>query len=134
MADWIYDRRGRPQIIVDGDRFLDRSGVNTIAWINGTNTFTPTGGHAGWYENGVLWDIKNRCVGFTADSTNEMTHRPDLAEASAMPTISVSSRPPEFAASPDRPDKDGWSNIPLDYNFDDAIPLAPSFYEDIRGV
>ncbi len=134
MAEWIHDRRGHPQIIVDGDRFLDRSGINTIGWIHGTSTFTLTGQHAGWYENGVLWDIRNHCVGFKTEATGDMPTRPELVETRPMPDIGNSPRRPVFAGAPVRPEPGEWSNIPVDYNFDDATSLAPTFYEDIQGI
>jgi hypothetical protein len=134
MSEWIYDRQGRPQIIVDGDRFLDRSGINTIGWINGISVFTLTGQHAGWFENGVLWDIRNRCIGFTMEATGDFPTRPDITETRLMPDIGKRPRSPTLADTPIRPERCDWSNIPLDYNFDDVTPLAPTFYDDIQGV
>ena len=90
MAAWIYDWSGRPQIIVDGDRFLDRNGVNTVGWIDGTGTFTFDGQHAGWYEDGILRDTKNQCVGFAEEATGEMPSRPELTESRSMPDLGKS--------------------------------------------
>ena len=122
MAEWMYDRRGSPQIIVDGDRFLDRSGINTVGWLDGTSTFTLSGEHVGWYENGVLWDEKNHCVGFTAEATGDIPSRPDLAQTRPMPDIGKSPKRPAIEGAPIRPEQAGWSNVPLDYTFDEATP------------
>ena len=119
MSEWIYDRGGYPQIILDGDRFLDRGGINTIGWKHGTGAFTPTGYPAGWFENGVLSDIENQCVGFTADATGKIPSRPDEFRTRQMPNLGESPDPPEFKASPNRPEPGGFSTIPLDYIFDD---------------
>ena len=119
MAEWIYDRSGHPQIIVDGDRFLDRGGINTIGWNDGTATFTPTGHPAGWFEDGVLSDVENQCVGFTGDATGKVPARPDELRARQMPNLAESPDRPDFKAAPNRPAAGDFSTIPLDYVFDD---------------
>jgi len=119
MADWIYDRSGYPQIIIDGERFLDRGGINTIGWTDGTGTFTPTGQPAGWFENGVLSDIENKCVGFTADATGGVPARPELKADRPMPNLNEGPSRPEFLTTPARPEPGDFSTIPLDYVFDD---------------
>ena len=134
MAKWIYDRSGRPQIIVDNNRFLDRSGNKTMGWIDGTGTFTLTGQHAGWFENGVLSDLRNQWAGFTEDAAAEIPSRPELTQTRPIPDICKSPTRPDFEDPPTRPERGDFSTIPLDYFFDDKKPLAPSFYEDIQGV
>ena len=133
MAAWIYDRTGQPQIIVDGDRFLDRSGTNTVGWISGDGTFTRTGQHAGWFENGVLSDRRNQWAGFTARAAEGIASRPELSER-PMPHISKCPTRPQFDTTPPKPNTGDFSTVPLDYFFDDTKPLAPSFYDDIQGV
>ena len=119
MADWIYDRTGYPQIIVDGDRFLDRGGINTIGWNDGSAIYSPTGHHVGWFENGVLSDAENQCVGFTSDATGKVPTRPELKGDRPMPNLGESPEPPEFTAIPNQPEAGDFSTIPLDYVFDD---------------
>jgi hypothetical protein len=119
MTEWIYDRSGYPQIILDGDRFLDRGGINTIGWKDGTGAFTPTGHPAGWFEDGVLSDIENLCVGFTADATGKIPARPAEVRARPMPNLAESPERPEFRPTPSRPESGDFSTIPLDYVFDD---------------
>ena len=133
MSDWIYDPSGRPQVIVDGDRFLNRNGNSTVGWIDGTATFTLTGQPAGWYENGVLWDLKNQLAGFTEAAT-DVPSRPEITQTRPMPDLVKRPSRPELEPAPDRPPEGEFSTVPLDYLFDDAKPLAPSFYEDIQGV
>ncbi len=134
MAEWIYDRSGRPEIIVDGDRFLDRSGNKTMGWIDRTGVFTLTSEPAGWFENGVLSDLLNRWAGFTAEATGEIPSRPEITQTRPIPDICKSPNRPDFEATPTRPERGDFSTIPLDYFFDDKKPLAPSFYDDIQGV
>jgi hypothetical protein len=128
MADWIYDQSGHPPIVVDGDRFLNRSGVTTIGWINGTEIFTVAGQHAGWFEDGVLSDLQNRWAGFTADATGETPSRPAELRTRPMPDLGESPSQPDFGAAPIRPEPGGVSKIPLEYIFDDAQPLAPTVH------
>jgi hypothetical protein len=129
MADWVYDRRGRPQIIVDENRFLDKSGTETLGWRNGVNTYGIDGSDAGWFENGVLWDKRNHCVGFVAEATGDMPSRPDPVDPPPMPSLNEMTvghadlghptvKVPEFPAALSQPEKGDWSNIPLEYCFD----------------
>ena len=134
MAEWIYDRTGRPQIIIDGDRFLDRSGNKTMGWIDGNGAFTLAGQHAGWYEDGVLWDLRNHWAGFTEEATRNIPSQPEVTQTRPMPDTGNSPNRPEFEPTSIRPEAGDFSTIPLDYFFDDPKPLAPSFYEDIQGV
>ena len=104
-----------------------------MGWIGGTGTFTLSGRHTGWYENGVLWDTKNQLAGFTEDAS-DIPSRPELTLARSLPDLAKCPRRPEFQPVPARPKQGEFSTIPLDYFFDDVKPLAPSFYDDIHGV
>ena len=119
MIEWVYDRGGYPQIIVDGNRFLDRGGINTIGWNDGNATYTATGHHAGWFEDGVLSDAENRCVGFTANATGKIPSQPELKGDRPMPELNEGPEPPEFRAVPEKPEPGDFSTLPLDYVFDD---------------
>jgi hypothetical protein len=135
MAEWIYDRSGRPQIIVDDNRFLDRSGNKTVGWIEGAGTFTLAGQHAGWFEDGVLSDLQNQWAGFTEDAAAEIPSRPEITQTRPMPEIGKRPTRPDFEDIPTPPEKScAFSTVPLDYFFDEKKPLAPSFYEDIQGA
>lgn len=79
MADWMFDRRGRAALIVDGGCF--RSGRGTVvAWISGDNAYSLGGRHVGWFENGVLYDSQNRALGFLRDATGGEREEPPRAE------------------------------------------------------
>lgn len=62
MAQWLYNRRGKATLIDDEDCIRDRAG-RVIAWISGNNIYLRSGRHAGWYEEGVLFDRENKALG-----------------------------------------------------------------------
>lgn len=75
MAEWLFDRNGRPQIIADGDCFRSADG-RVIGWISGNGARSLSGRHVGWYENGVLYDGSNLAIGFCSGATGYLPSRP----------------------------------------------------------
>ena len=84
MADWLFDRRGRPQLIYDGDCLLDIRG-QVCAWLSGDDVYSRRGRHIGWFEKGVVYDSQNRALGFLAGAKGSTPGRPGLAGAPGMP-------------------------------------------------
>jgi len=77
MTDWIFNKRGRATLIFDEDCFRDNRG-KVVAWIRGEDVYSLDGRHKGWFEGGVLYDSKNRALGFLADSTGHLPSRPGI--------------------------------------------------------
>ena len=119
MADWMFDRRGRAALIVDGGCF--RSGRGTVvAWISGDNAYSLGGRHVGWFENGVLYDSQNRALGFLRDATGYLPARPGTAGSPGMPGFGGTPGRPGLRGIPGRPGYGGWSPADLATYFDDG--------------
>lgn len=117
MAEWIFDRHGRPQIIMDKDCFRSARGA-VIGWIHANSAYSLQGAHRGWYEAGVLYDERNRAIGFSAFATGHLPSRPGLAGTPGMPGFAGRPGRPGFAGVPGRPGYGGWSDNELERLFE----------------
>lgn len=75
MANWMFDRSGRPTLFLDGDCICDRRG-HVAAWINGSNVHSRRGAHVGWFGGGVVYDSTNGALPFTGDRTGSTPSQP----------------------------------------------------------
>jgi hypothetical protein len=68
--DIIFDRFGAATLrfLVD-DRIIDWNGRH-IGFLYGVLAYNYKGEHVGWYENGVLRDLKGATAGFGVDPTD----------------------------------------------------------------
>jgi hypothetical protein len=116
MAEWLFDRNGRPQIIEDSDCFRSADG-RVIGWIIGNGAHALSGRHVAWYENGVLYDGSNLPIGFRSGATGYLPWRPGLSETPGIPGFAARPGRPGVAGVPGRPGFGGWSHIRLDRFF-----------------
>ena len=117
MADWMFDRDGRPQIIVDGDCFRSARGA-VIGWISGGSAYSLRGAHLGWYEGGVLYDGNNRAISYCRAATGHLPSRPGLSGTPGMPGFAGRPGRPGLAGVPGRPGYGNWSDVLLESFFE----------------
>ena len=84
MAEWLFDRNGKAQIIEDSDCFRSADG-RVIGWIIGNGAHSLAGRHVAWYEDGVLYDGSNLAIGFRSRATGYLPSRPGLSQTPDMP-------------------------------------------------
>jgi len=117
MAEWIFDRHGQPQIIVDGDCFRSADG-KVVGWISGNAAFSLSGRRVACYENGVLYDGSSFAIGFRAGATGYLPSRPRLSGSpQGMPGFAGRPRRPDLSRVPGGPGFRGWSHIRLNRFF-----------------
>ena len=109
MAEWMFDRHGKARIIWDSDKLRSSHGV-VVAWIEEPNVYFRGGRHAGWIEDGVLFDSHNRVLGFLRDAEGNLPSRPGLAGTPGMPGLAGTPGRPGFAGAPGRPGRGGYSS------------------------
>jgi hypothetical protein len=108
MADWVFDRHGRPQFICERDCLLDSRG-HVCAWLAGDNVYSTHGRHVGWFEQGVIYDSQNRALGFLEGATGPTPARPGLFGRPGTPGFAGRPGRPGLAGAPGRPGFGGWS-------------------------
>lgn len=116
MAEWLFDPNGIPRIIVDGNCFRSALG-RVIGWVQAQSAYSLGGSHLGWYEDGVLYDRKNRTVGFCYGATGHVPSRPGLTGTPGMPGFAAAPGLPGLAATPSRPGYGDWSDTDLENFF-----------------
>ena len=119
MAEWLFGRSGRAQLILDEDCFRNRFGA-VVGWLVDDGVYSKTGMHIGWFERGVIYDQANNTLGFTRDANGYTPARPGLAGVPGMPGFAGRPGRSGLAGRRARPGYGGWSQIPLDNYFDDA--------------
>jgi hypothetical protein len=107
MSEWIYDRQGQASAILDGD-CVRTDGGEVAAWISGSNLYSLSGEHIGWFENGVLRDSDNQVIAFLREAT-DLPSRPGLGGTPGTPGFSGKPGKPGFSGRPGRPGRGGWS-------------------------
>jgi hypothetical protein len=117
MADWLFDRVGKPSMILDGDCVRDKHG-HVVAWVAGSSVFTLRGNHCGWIDGGVIFDRSNQVLGFTAGCTGPIPSRPGLSGRPGMPGFAGRPGRPGLSGTPGRPGRSGWSKLNIETYFD----------------
>ena len=93
MAEWLFNSKGFPCLILDGIMIRNNRGY-VIGWIFGSNVHSSHGEHIGWFEGGVIYDINNCQLLFCRNHTAYLSSKPGLTGTSSMPG---------FASPPGRP-------------------------------
>lgn len=116
MAEWLFDRNGRPQIIEDGDCFRSADG-SMVGWLSGNGAYSLSGRPVAWYEKGVLYDGSYRAIGFRAGTTGHLPSRPGLSGTPDMPDFAAKPGRPSLPRVPSPLGFGGWSHIRLGWFF-----------------
>lgn len=116
MADWIFNKRGKATIIFDNDCFRDKRGT-VIGFRKGEDVYSLRGKHIGWFEEGVLFDARNKVLGFLSNATGPLPSTPGISGSPGMPGFSGMPGWPGFSGTPGRPGYSGWSELDLEEYF-----------------
>jgi hypothetical protein len=128
LVTWIYDEIGCAGAVLDDFCIRNLAG-NTVAWVFGLSVFSLRGEHIGWYEDGVLFDIHNRILGFIPGATGLRTEPPALAPEPPLPAFSKRPHVPTLRGRVARPSGRGWSASCLASYLDLAdMPSAAAGY------
>lgn len=84
-----------------------------MGWVFGLSVFSLKGEHVGWFEDGVLYDIENRVLGFVPGAPGMQLEMPALAPEPAMPAFSKRPYVPGLRGRCLRPRGGGWSSQSL---------------------
>jgi hypothetical protein len=116
MAEWLFDRRGRPRIIFDEDNIRSARG-KVIAWISGNSVYSLQGRHLGWFEGGVVFDSRNCPIAFSCNRTGSLPSVPGIGGTPGMPGFAGVPGRPGLAGTPGRPSQGGWSQLDIEDYF-----------------
>jgi len=119
MAEWLFDKSGKPTLILDNDCIRNQSGV-VIGWLYGNGAFSMNGAHIGWFERGVVYDRNNNALGFTQQADGYIPSRPGLAGTPGMPGFAGRPGRPGFSGMHGRPGLGGWSQAFLGSYFSET--------------
>ena len=112
MHTWVFDETGVAGAILD--EFCVRTTLGEpAAWLFGLSLFSITGEHIGWCEDGVLFDVDNRMLGFVPGAPGLAHDFPAMLAPPPMPTLSKRPHVPTLRARPARPARSGWSTCAL---------------------
>ncbi len=113
MLIWVYDEIGCAGAILDEFCLRSLAG-KTVGWVFGLSVFSLKGEHIGWFEDGIVYDIGNRALGFVPGAEALALALPALAPVPAMPVFSKRPHVPGLRARAARPRANGWSAHGLD--------------------
>lgn len=107
MVTWVYDEIGCAGAILDEFCLRDLSG-QTVGWVFGLSVFSLKGEHIGWFEDGMLFDVDNKVLGFVPGATAAL-ELPALAPEPAIPALGKRPCVPTLRGRTARPRGNGWS-------------------------
>lgn len=116
LAEWLFDRSGNAQIILDGERLRDRRG-SVIAWISGSSIYSLRGQHIGWFEGSVIYDSNNCALAFSRNRTGHLPSVPGIGGTPGMPGFAGVPGRPGFSGTPGKPGRGGWSSHDVEQYF-----------------
>ena len=108
MLTWVYDEIGCAGAILDEFCLRNLAG-STVGWVFGLSVFSLKGEHIGWFEDGVLYDIENKVLGFVPGTKGLLLALPPLASDPAVPVFSKRPHVPSLRGRSARPRGKGWS-------------------------
>jgi len=116
MADWLFNKTGLAQLILDGDYIRNAHG-SVVGWIKGENMYSLGGRHIGWFDDGVIYDSNNCALAFIHTRTGSLPSVPGLSGTPGMPGFSGVPGCPGFSGTPGKPGRGGWSKHSADEYF-----------------
>lgn len=109
MVTWVYDEIGCAGAILDEFCIRDLSG-DAVGWVFGVSMFSLKGEHIGWFEDGVIYDVENRVLGFIPGARGLLLDPPALAAEPAVPRFAKRPYVPTLRGRSARPRASGWSS------------------------
>lgn len=128
MVTWVYDEIGCAGALLDEFCIRNLAG-DTVGWVFGVSMFSLKGEHIGWFEDGVMYDVHNRVLGFVPGARGLALDVPALAPEPPMPVFSKRPYVPSLRGRTARPRGTGWSGACLaSYLAQRQVPAAcPAF-------
>ncbi len=124
LVTWVYDESGCAGAILD--EFCIRNvGGSTVGWVFGVSVFSLKGEHIGWFEDGVLFDVENKVLGFVPSAKGLVLRKPVLAPAPVMPPFTKRPCAPTLRGRSMRLRGSGWSSACLASYLDGCQPATP---------
>lgn len=108
MLTWVYDETGQAGAILDEFCIRNLDGV-PVGWVFGLSVFGLHGEHIGWFEDGMLFDVENRAIGFVMGAKHLPTPCPPLSAPTQIPRFSKRPHCPSLRGRPPRRARSGWS-------------------------
>ena len=108
MLTWVYDEIGCAGAILDEFCIRNLCGA-TVGWVFGVSVFSLKGEHIGWFEDGVLFDMDNKVLGFIPGARGLLLDMPELGPTPALPVFSKRPYAPTLRGRTARPHGAGWS-------------------------
>ncbi len=141
MVTWIYDEAGNAGAILDEFCLRSLDGL-PLAWVFGVSVFSIKGEHIGWFEHGILFDVRNNKLGFLQGALGQGSAAASLRAPPALPPFSKRPCVPALRARRARPGAAGWSSASLaDYlerggerAFLSIVPAAGAHVPNRRSV
>lgn len=128
MVTWVYDEIGCAGALLDEFCIRNLAG-DTVGWVFGVSMFSLKGEHIGWFEDGVMYDVQNRVLGFIPGARGLALDMPALAPEPAMPVFSKRPYVPGLRGRTARPLGSGWSDACLaSYLAERQVPAACSAF------
>jgi hypothetical protein len=107
LVTWVYDEIGCAGAILDEFCLRNLSG-DTVGWVFGLSVFSLKGEHIGWFEDGALFDVDNKVLGFVPGAVAAL-ELPALAPEPPMPVLSKRPYVPTLRGRTARARGTGWS-------------------------
>lgn len=82
---------------------------DAVGWVFGVSMFSLNGEHIGWFEDGVMYDVENRVLGFIAGARGLLSDPPELGAQPPVPALSKRPCVPTLRGRTARPRASGWS-------------------------
>ncbi|RSZ59990.1 hypothetical protein HF313_14840 [Massilia atriviolacea] len=120
---WLYDEAGRASAILD-EFCLRTIDGEPAGYVFGLSAFSIKGEHIGWFEDGVLYDVENRILGFLAGARGMAHDFPALQPPPPEPVFGKRPNVPTLRARPVRRPAGGWSRHALADYVDSGAPAA----------
>lgn len=107
VVTFVYDELGCPGAILDEFCLRNLAG-HTVGWVFGLSVFSLKGEHIGWFEDGIIFDVANKAIGFVPGAKTALD-LPALADEPPMPVFSKRPCVPTLRGRTARPRGYGWS-------------------------
>jgi hypothetical protein len=108
----LYDETGQAGAILDEFCIRNLAGV-PAGWVFGLSVFGLQGEHIGWFEDGVLFDVENRAIGFVLGAKGLSMPCPPLSAPPEFPRFAKRPHCPSLRGRPPRRSRSGWSHYRL---------------------
>ena len=113
MRRFIYDRNGEAYLYITGAGALFNASNTPLGIVHDEQVVSLQGGHLGWFDGQLLWNVDGRLLGFVKGTLREglelpktrpLTFTPKPTPVSFRPLLVPREKPPLLLT---------WSDTPL---------------------